>query len=109
MDVRARAARIPFQVVDRESGVEIADYIRLVLRRTKVVTAIVVIAAVLVTLLFLVRSASYTATATVVVPTPTNSSSLIAAVSESISDFQAALSDRSRRRADRGGGGDLHR
>ncbi len=71
---------------------EIADYIRLVLRRTKVVAAIVATAAVLVTLLFLFRPATYSATATVVVPTPTNSSSLIAAVSQSISDFQAALS-----------------
>ena len=70
---------------------EIAEYVRLALRRSRVVVVIVVVAAALATILFLARPPLYTATATVVVPTQTGSSSLIAAVSQSISDFQAAL------------------
>ena len=70
---------------------EIAEYARLVARRARLVVAIVVVAAVVAVLVFLLRPRTYAASTSVVVPVPPGSS-LIASVSQSVSDFEAALS-----------------
>jgi uncharacterized protein involved in exopolysaccharide biosynthesis len=72
--------------------VEISEYLRLLARRSRVVIAAVVLAVMLATLLFVLQPPLYAARATVVVPTPNTSSSLIASVSQSVSDFLAAIS-----------------
>ena len=70
---------------------EIADYVRLIARRSRFVGIVAVAAAVVATLLFLTRPRTYVATTTIIVPTPPGSTSLFAAVSQSVSDFQAAV------------------
>jgi hypothetical protein len=71
---------------------EIADYVRLLARRSRIIVIAAIAAGVLATAVFVFRPRMYAATATVVVPAPSASTSLIASVAQSVSDFQAALS-----------------
>ena len=71
---------------------EIAEYVRLIARRSRFVAFVAIAAAVAATLLFLTSPRTYVATTTVLVPTPPGSTSLFASVSQSVSDFEAAVS-----------------
>jgi hypothetical protein len=76
----------------REVDMEIAEYARLLARRSRIIVVAAIAAGVLATLVFVTRPRMYAASSTVVVPSPPTSTSLIASVAQSVSDFQAALS-----------------
>jgi hypothetical protein len=72
--------------------VEIREYTAAVLRRSRLVGAIVAVALVLAVVVFLVSPRTYRSTATVVIPGPGAAvSSLLAAVTQSVEDFRGAL------------------
>jgi hypothetical protein len=71
--------------------VEIAEYVRAVGRRSRIVVIAAAVAGVVAVMLFFLRPQTYRATATVVVPVPPGSTSVLTSVTQSVSDFQAAV------------------
>ena len=71
---------------------EIRDYANAVFRRSRFVAIVATVAVVIALLIFVLSPRKYQATATVVVPGPSpTTTSLIAGVEQSVSDFQGAI------------------